>query len=415
MKLLYKYSRINLVASVIIFLLASVAFYFLLHFIFIKQLDDDLHVELNEVATYISRNNALPEIIPSEDEITSYQFSSVYSQKQYLRTLEMGDGDEKENYRQLQFCVSVNGKNYNVFISKSLENTDHIIRSVILVSAITILLLLIAYFIINRIVLRRLWKPFYSTMALMKKYRIGHGGLPEFEQTDTNEFTELNATLVTTMKDAESEYRNLKEVTENASHEMQTPVAVIRSKMDVLIQDENLSENQSKIVQEAYTAIQRLTRLNQALLLLSKIENKQFAATETVALDKILEEKLVSFKEILNNKQLNIAAEIKPVNVQMNAALADILFNNLLGNCIRHSNAGGEIKVILADKAIEFVNGPAEKMLEPKKIFTRFYKGGSNTDQHGLGLAIVKEICLVSGFSIEYKFQNKMHSFIVVL
>jgi signal transduction histidine kinase len=112
---------------------------------------------------------------------------------------------------------------------------------------------------------------------------------------------------------------------------------------------------------------------------------------------------------------LNIAAEIKPVNVQMNAALADILFNNLLSNCIRHSNAGGEIKVILTDKAIEFVNGPADKMLETKKIFTRFYKGGSNTDQHGLGLAIVKEICLVSGFSIEYKFQNKMHSFIVVL
>jgi signal transduction histidine kinase len=415
MKLLYKYSRINLVASVIIFLLASVAFYFLLHFIFIKQLDDDLQVELNEVATYVSRHNALPEIIPSEDEITSYQLTSVYSSKQYLRTLEMGDGDEKENYRQLQFCVSVNGKNYTVFISKSLENTDHIIRSVILVSAITILLLLIAYFIINRIVLRRLWKPFYSTMALMKKYRIGHGGLPEFEKTDTKEFAELNATLVTTMQHAESEYRNLKEFTENASHEMQTPVAVIRSKMDVLIQDENLSESQSKIVQEAYTAIQRLTRLNQALLLLSKIENKQFAAKEMIALDKILEEKLVSFKEILSSKQLNIAAEIKPVNVQMNAALADILFNNLLSNCIRHSNAGGEIKVILTDKAIEFVNGPADKMLETKKIFTRFYKGGSNTDQHGLGLAIVKEICLVSGFSIEYKFQNKMHSFIVVL
>ncbi len=413
MKLLQKYSRINVAVSVVIFVLASIAFYFLLHFIFIKQLDDDLGVELNEISTYVTRNNALPEVVLSGDEITSYKTVSEFSPKKYVRTIKMTEDGESENYRQLEFGITAAGKNYRVYVSKSLENTDHIIRSVILVSAITILLLLAASFIVNRIVLRRLWKPFYNTMRTMKQYRIGQKDFPEFEKTSTEEFTALNETLNSTIKQAEAEYNTLKEFTENASHEMQTPVAVIRSKMDVLIQDEHLSEPQSRIVQEAYTAIQKLTRLNQALLLLTKIENRQFADKEQIDLQNVLNEKLSFFHEILSDKTLTVEVNSEAVSVKMNPALADILLNNLFSNCIRHSNPAEKIIVALSKKQLAFCNGPAEKGLNDKQIFTRFYKGGNTGESHGLGLAIVKEICTVSGFAIEYRFENGMHCFVV--
>ena len=414
MKLLHKYSRINLISSVIIFCIACTTFYFLLHFIFLKQLDEDLRLEQKEISSFVDGNNSLPEIISSADEVTTYTLIKK-EERENLGTVVLTNSGETEDYRQLQFSIPVGGKLYRVAVGKSLGNTEHVIHSVILVSVITILVLLAMNYVMNRIVLRRLWQPFYTTMKRMKDYRIGRQSYPEFPQTDIEEFTALYNTLSEVILHSENEYKNLKEFTENASHEMQTPVAVISSKMDLLIQDEHLSESQSRIVQVAYSALQKLTRLNRALLLLARIENRQFAETEPVSLDRMVGEKLISFRELIQNKKLVAEILIVPVTVMMNVSLADILFNNLLGNCVNHSEPGSKIIISLTEQELSFCNGPCSGQLDTEAIFTRFYKGKEANDRHGLGLAIAKEICAVSGFKISYDLRNGFHAFTIKL
>lgn len=415
MKLLTKYSRTNLYASVIILIFASVLYYFLLHFILVQQIDDDLNIEKKEISAYVLSYHTLPEIVPSEDEVTAYNLIKQKTNES-LRTIDMTIGGETEMYRVIGFSEVANGNTYRIEVAKSLENTEKIIRLVILITIVMIIVLLLTSFVLNRIVLRKLWEPFHHTMKTIQAYRIGQKDLPKFEPTRIEEFQLLNNTLTESVARNESDYSTLKSFTENASHEMQTPVAVLRTKMDSLIQDESLTSSQSAIVQEAYTALQKLARINKSLLLLTKIENRQFDHKEVVDAEKIINEKISFFQEIVEKKNIHIQfSKTSDTLLTMNAGLADILFNNLLSNSIKYTKSSGEITIILSAGAIEFCNGPATLPLPEKIIFDRFYKSGEEPDQHGLGLAIVKEICHTSGLEIRYFFRKGEHVFKITI
>ena len=414
MNLLQQYSRVNLLTSIFIFLLASVAFYFSLHYVLLKQVDEDLAAEKHEIEISVQRYGKLPEIILINDEFTAYREIAAMDNPAQISNV-LIKGREEDMYRRIQFSLPVGGKYYEVTVAKSLENTEDITRSVLVIAAISIFILVVAAFIVNRIVLKQLWKPFYKSMLQIKQYRIGQQLNPVFEKTNITEFTMLNDTLSVTLNKSEDEYKNLKEFTENAAHEMQTPLAVIRSKMDVLIQDEQLSESQSNIVHGAYEAIKKLAKLNQALLLLTKIENRQFSQKEVLPLHTLIEEKIFYFNELIQNRNLHISFNLAPVMIDMNAALADILLNNLISNCIKHSLNGDTIEFLLTAEKLVVKNGPSNKPLDGNSIFKRFYKGNNSNEEHGLGLAIVKEICVTTGFTVNYTFGENMHSFVVML
>ena len=414
MNLLQQYSRVNLLTSIFIFLLASVAFYFSLHYVLLKQVDEDLAAEKHEIEISVQRYGKLPEIILINDEFTAYREIAAMDNPAQISNV-LIKGREEDMYRRIQFSLPVGGKYYEVTVAKSLENTEDITRSVLVIAAMSIFILVVAAFIVNRIVLKQLWKPFYKSMLQIKQYRIGQQLNPVFEKTNITEFTMLNDTLSVTLNKSEDEYKNLKEFTENAAHEMQTPLAVIRSKMDVLIQDEQLSESQSNIVHGAYEAIKKLAKLNQALLLLTKIENRQFSQKEVLPLHTLIEEKIFYFNELIQNRNLHISFNLAPVMIDMNAALADILLNNLISNCIKHSLNGDTIEFLLTAEKLVVKNGPSNKPLDGNSIFKRFYKGNNSNEEHGLGLAIVKEICVTTGFTVNYTFEENMHSFVVML
>ncbi len=411
MKLITKYSRSNVIASVVILLLASLAYFFVLKFILLQQIDDDLNIEKKEFYDYVSVYKKLPDITTSEDEVTTYALTTKEETGKVF-TKRITRTGETEPYRVIRFYQTINSQTYRIEVSKSLENTDKIIRMVILITIITIILLLLTTLVINRIALRRLWKPFYKTLQAMKEYRLGNYNDIRFLPTDIDEFKNLNDTLQESISRNEQDYNALKAFTENASHEMQTPVAVIRSQMDSLIQDAGLTETQSNIVQEAYAALQKLSRLNKSLLLLTKIENRQFDNKEFINLKVLVGEKLVGYSEILQQKNISVKMNsTDEVIVKMNSGLADVLVNNLLINCIKYTSTGGKIEINFQKNMIEFCNGPALGPLQKNLIFTRFYKEGSQPDQHGLGLAIVKEICLSSGLDINYSFREEQHVF----
>ncbi len=246
-----------------------------------------------------------------------------------------------------------------------------------------------------------------------QKLPAGGKKIPEFTKSGIDEFLLLNNTLEQFIADAEREYKLLKEFTENASHELQTPLAIVQTKLDTLIQDEHLSESQSNSAQIAYEAIQKMAKLNHSLLLLSKIENRQFSQTSSFDLKDFVEEKLNAWQELWQGKQLILTRSLESTVVCMNTQLADILINNLFSNALRHSPINGSIHIDLKNKEFIISNSASGGPLDSGKIFERFSKGGQPTDHYGLGLSIVKQIGEVSGNPVSYEFKDGKHIFII--
>jgi signal transduction histidine kinase len=413
MKLFTRYFRINLLATLLIFLLASIAFYFLLWWVMINQVDEDLKIEKREIETFVSKYHRPPEPITVKDQRISYEPSEIKERTPLFTTIRSSESHETDDFRQISFVLPVGNQWMQFKVSKSLGGTQDMNRSIILISLATIILILLVSLLINRWLIRKIWQPFYATLSGIKKYRLGEKEVPNFSESRIEEFNLLNRTLDLFIRSAEKEYTLLKEFTENASHELQTPLAIVRSKLDTLIQDEHLSETQSNAAQTAYEAIQKMARLNQSLLLLSKIENRQFSETSPFDFKKVVEEKIEAWQELWLGKNLHVTHNLESTTVVMNIQLADILLNNLFSNSTRHTVYGGSVHMELQDHQFIISNTANSTPLDPDKIFKRFSKGGQSTDQHGLGLSIVQQIADVSGNQISYHFEDGRHIFTI--
>ncbi len=415
MKLFTRYFRINLLATLVIFILASVAFYFLLWWVMLNQVDEDLKIEQREIETYVSKYNKAPEPVSVKDQRISYEATDVHAITRQFKTIRSPEFHERGHFREISFTMPVAGQWLLFKVSKSLEGTRDMNRSIIFISLLTVVLILIVSLLINRWLLRRLWQPFYGTLSAMNKFRLGEKNIPSFSPTPVDEFNLLNKTLDEFILAADKEYTLLKEFTENASHELQTPLAIVRSKLDTLIQDEHLTESQSNATQTAYEAIRKMAKLNQSLLLLSKIENRQFSEISSFDLKKPVEEKMNDWQELWQGKNINVNSSLESCFITMNSQLADIMLNNLFSNATQHVKEGGSIHVKLQRNEFVISNTAQTGALDQQKLFKRFSKGGQHSDQHGLGLSILQQIVDVSGKTISYRFEDGLHVFTVSL
>jgi signal transduction histidine kinase len=417
-KLFSKYNRINIISTVIIFLLGCVAFSFLLRYVIISQVDEDLKIEQNEIATFTEHNHHLPGIVEVRDQYTAYEKIPVQQLTHpeiHTRNAYDSVADEKELQRTIRFNIKSGNDWYKVTVSKSLEGIDDLIQTIIIITISIILSILASTFVINRIVLKRLWKPFYKTLETTHSFSIDNYEKIFFQSTNIDEFNYLNTTLTEAFSKAQQDYQTLKEFTENAAHELQTPVAVIQSKLDVLIQNDRVAETESENIQSIYKTLQGLARLNQSLLLLAKIENKQFNEKSVFNLKDLLESKLDQFSDLW--KDLNIALAVNASNktVIANYYLAEVLISNLLSNATKHNIKNGLINIAL-EKNLQVTNTGTQKELDKAMLFKRFSKQNNNSENNGLGLSIAYQVCQASGFTIDYTYQPpNLHIFIVDL
>jgi signal transduction histidine kinase len=244
----------------------------------------------------------------------------------------------------------------------------------------------------------------------MRQFNLSSKRYETTELSSIDEFRDLDTAVRNMTDKIVKDYNTLKTFADNASHEMQTPLAIIRSKLDLLIQGQNLDEAQVRQLQDIYDGTGRLTRLNQSLLLLSKIENNQFTEVRTVELKRLLEDKLLQVEDILQAKQIRLDTDLQPASIALNEYLAEILINNLLHNAIRHNVPDGNIDIRLRKDELEIGNSGERHGFDGGEIFERFKKG-DRSEGSGLGLAIVKQICDNYGFRINYSYGNGFHLF----
>ncbi len=254
--------------------------------------------------------------------------------------------------------------------------------------------------------------PFYEALRLVRGFKIGHSEPIAFPETGVDEFSFMIDNLKAATANVSEDYNILKEFTENASHEIQTPLAIIRSKLDLLIQEDNIPTRQVEALQSAYAAVKKLSLLNQALLLVAKIDNRQFENKTSINLLSILEEKLQQFQELWQFNRIELSAELHEANIVASPELIDILINNILSNATRHNMPNGIIKISLSGQSLQVINSGPGKSLDKKRLFRRFYKENSQSSNNGLGLSIVKQICEASGITAVYQYSTGQHSFI---
>lgn len=330
--------------------------------------------------------------------------------------LMMQDADDEEPelepVRMLTSAFKVSNSYYELKVVNPMVEEDDLISALLRDVLLLFLALIVSVILVNRIVLKKLWKPFYGLLAQLKNFKLGISKTKPMVDTRTKEFQDLQKALNMLLDHSIRVFEQQKEFIGNASHELQTPLAIATNKVELLMESAELREDQAQNVSEIYQIIQRLIRLNKSLLLLSKIENQQFLTNQEFSINEIVKEVLDELSEFAEFKGIEFKLTEKALcKVQMEPDLARIVMLNLLKNAIVHNKPGGVVEVAIASGILEVKNTSDMGRLPDNLIFTRFYKEGKSEGSTGLGLAIVKAVADLYGFEISYQYQNDLHCF----
>ena len=416
MKLSSRYNRVNILVSLLVLLLTGVIYYLVIHFILTEKLDRDLRIEEEEIRAYVQKYHKLPLPGDFHDQKVSYRMvhpgdtiGRSYANSIYLNEKE----HEKEPGRSLKTFMKINDQLFEVTVVKSRLEAEDLVRIIFLISLLIIVLLLVTLFLVNRFLLNSLWQPFYHILDQMKAFNLTGKNEVRVAQSNIDEFVELNQAVLLMSQRVKEDYKELKSFTDNAAHEMMTPLAVINSKLDTLLQTEGFSDKQGELIEDIYLAVGRLSRLNHSLLLLAKIENNMIKNEEPILLQPLIEQKLRQFQELLQSADITVETDLKDKEVLMSKYLADILLNNLISNAIRHNVKPGRIDILLSNDQLVFKNTGIAVALDGVRTFERFNKTASSEGM-GLGLAISRQICSHYGFTMVYAYANNQHVFSVI-
>lgn len=413
MKLLTKLNIRYILYSVVVMIVSGTVFYFVLSFLINHQLDEQLTDNSKMVQKQLEKN---PE---SQFYLPFAEVNKVENRNEAINfsdTLIFNE-EEKEfvEYRQITEIKRFNGDFYSIIILKSKLETDDLLETIALLFVMTLVLLTSILIIVNRKVAKSVWQPFFYNLKKIEQFSVTAQESVQLSNTGISEFDQLNDVVTGLTRQIITDFQNQKQFSEDVSHELQTPLAIISSRLESLLGNQELNKH-TKTLNSIYTSVRRLSKLNKALILHSKIENNQFASNEQSNLKTIVNEKLDEFSELIALKQLKLEKEITgDFMISIPPALAAILANNLLSNSINHNTEGGKIRIVINSNYMLICNSGTAKIAEPEKLFNRFYKADPSSQSVGLGLAIVKKICDLNGLTILYEFKNQMHIFTIKL
>ncbi len=400
----------------LILLISAPIFYYATERLYIQEADDTLLLHKKEFLKYTVSTLTYTDIpvwnsfnrnakIGSEKNVTrdTFFFASYYD------TLDA----ELEPYRELNFPVTIQEKQYTYSERISLVESEDLLKNVAMLFFAIISILLFGLFFITKKLSQNLWKPFYKTLHQIEHFEIDKTQ-PKFSKTEIEEFNRLNISIQKLIDRNAIIYKSQKEFIENAAHELQTPLAVFQAKIDTLIQRSDVTQEQSEILDSLNENVSRLNRLNKNLLLLSKIEHVSYSDKQTILLSGYLKKNLEFFTEQATAKALTIKMELQEdFEIKSNHVLAEVLISNLFLNAIKHNIPNGKINIAIKSNTLAFSNSGQPYPLTTHKLFNRFSKANPSEQGSGLGLSIVKKIADINNWSVTYQFENNLHSFAV--
>ncbi len=379
--------------------ISGVVLFFSIKILLESEIEEELYSNKNRVEVILKsdpEHQGIPPVIEVEkvnrDQQRVLNDTLIYDPLQ----------DEIELFRQLSQTKLINGQHYKITVRAMVIESENILVAIVSTFLIIILLAFLFLFYFNTNRNKKLWEPFFINLNKIKSFSIK-------ERTDLNlidsgiiEFDELNKELKALTAKVYSDYQNLKQFTEDISHEIQTPLAVMQAKIDTLVNATPINQEQYQQFTSLENDIRKLKNLNKRLILLAKIDNNQFVNDQIISLKQIFEEAIENMTE-LSSATFKLKSNADPL-LRIDPTLAVVLCNNLLSNAIKHNYKDNEILVEIEVDNVQVLNQGKAPINHPEHIFNRFYRESRNKDSSGLGLSIIKKVCEQYGYLPSYMF-----------
>ena len=413
MKLLTRTTIYYLLFSLPLLLLSGWLLYFNIEKSLRNEIDEELQYSKELWLHHLNNLPADKNILELNNPFIQIEKTTAVSNSLFLTDTLLYEPLEKElvPYRSLTVFIERNNQPYKLSFQRSVVEQEDVFKNLIVLMSMVFGGLLLLFLLLNLYINKRLWKPFNTSLEKITSLNMQQLQQVHFDKANIKEFNALNTSLNAMTNKMQADYLSMKTFTQNASHEIQTPLAIIQSKLELLLQDSRLTEQQSTAIVSAFEATQRLSKLNQTLLLITKIENNQFEATEKISIKTVIEKYQSFFSELLDQQKIKVSVTvIADWLLLLHPLLADMLVSNLFSNAIRYNHQDGEIKITITAAGFEIINTSTLEAIEETQLFKRFGKHDSATG-NGLGLAIVKEICDTNNIAIQYSYDNNYHCF----
>ena len=420
MKLFYRV-LIHLLAGIFV-VLSAWAFVF--YWGMIEEVNDEVDDSLEDYSELIIMRSLAGKDLPSNDNGSNNQY--------FLREVDAAYALSKESICYRDSMVYIDEKNeseparilttlfkdkderfYELSVyTPSIEKRD-LKESIFYLLIGLFVILFVIILLINIWVFHRSMKPFYQLLEWLERYRLGKNNEKLSIETHTTEFRKLNEAVSRYVAHSEEVFEKQKQFIGNASHELQTPLAICQNRLEMLLEDETLGEQQMSEIMKTYQTLEYLSKLNKSLLLLSKIDNHQFSEEKEVCLNEVLHRYMDDYQEVYAYRDITLTVEEEgELYWNMNETLAVVLITNLLKNAFVHNINKGSIRIVISSSGIRFGNTASGSALDASRVFDRFYQGSKKKEgSTGLGLAIVDAVCRHSSLKIRYRFEEDMHWF----
>ena len=420
MKLFYRV-LIHLLAGIFV-VLSAWAFVF--YWGMIEEVNDEVDDSLEDYSELIIMRSLAGKDLPSNDNGSNNQY--------FLREVDAAYALSKESICYRDSMVYIDEKNeseparilttlfkdkderfYELSVyTPTIEKRD-LKESIFYLLIGLFVILFVIILLINIWVFHRSMKPFYQLLEWLEHYRLGKNNEKLSIETHTTEFRKLNEAVSRYVAHSEEVFEKQKQFIGNASHELQTPLAICQNRLEMLLEDETLGEQQMSEIMKTYQTLEYLSKLNKSLLLLSKIDNHQFSEEKEVCLNEVLHRYMDDYQEVYAYRDITLTVEEEgELYWNMNETLAVVLITNLLKNAFVHNINKGSIRIVISSSGIRFGNTASGSALDASRVFDRFYQGSKKKEgSTGLGLAIVDAVCRHSSLKIRYRFEEDMHWF----
>jgi signal transduction histidine kinase len=415
MKLLYRAIIYYSIAALLSFIFMGAVLYTSIRHIILHQVSEALLTEKQIIEEQILHTDTLPDfsdIFNHKIEVTLYK-TRIKPTQLFIDTL-INDpiNKSKVEFRFLKYSNNTaDSRGFIIMTSQSIEEEKGLLYEIFTMIIIAFAALLLALIVIIYSISRGLWSSFYNTLHRIQRFDIKSESEFNPVATRITEFTKLNQVLKALTEKIKSDYMNLKEVTENVSHEIQTPLAVIRLKIEQMLQSDDISDQLADNLFSVNQSVTKISRINHAIALMSKIENNQYPLTKTINVSAKISEILTQFSDFIKSKHLNLTFNnTLEVELEMNTDLADFLFTNLLNNAIKHNIDNGRIEIRLNQQELIIQNTGKDPNVSTDLLFQRFKKADLASDSPGLGLAIIKKVTDFYGMTIKYNYKDNIHT-----
>lgn len=413
--LVSKSQRLYFVSILLVLLCCAPLFFFVMKYFYTQEVDTLIRFRTNDFITRFLpsvTSEKIREINRYNDDLQILVYDGSFPLDKIIQQSYIDKEGHTVDYRIMYHKIQIDGADY-ILLSRvgMIENKD-MLYTLASQYGLLFIILVISLVIIQRFIFHKMWNPFYDSLSRIEGFTLETGTIPPVKESGIREFDRLNEKVTDLMENNLKSYKQQKEFIENASHELQTPLAIFHTKLDILLQEPGLTESQIEIIESLYDVTSRLTGLTKNLLLLAKIDNNQFKDIEEIDFVGLLEAYVSYLESIADSNSIKLNLDIQnAVILKANKILLGSLVNNLIINGIRHNIDGGFVEAIVKDMTFTVINSGEKIPLNKDNLFKRFSRKDERKTGSGLGLCIAYQICKFHGWNIEYYYKDDLHHF----